>query len=90
LPLFNAVCSDGHFKRILTSLPTFDSIPVEKKTCQCGKAMVRKAVGPTANVKETLDNGCMVKKLERFADAERLYHDRAKTADPNAGKRNRS
>ena len=40
--------------------------------------MKRSARGPTAHKKETLDNGAMKRKLERFVDAEKLYKDRAK------------
>lgn len=40
--------------------------------------MERDAVGPTAQKKETLDNGAMKRKVERYVDAERLYKDRAK------------
>ena len=65
-------------------------VPVEKKTCSCGEIMKRRATGPTANVKERLDSGLMVKAVERYADAPRLYHERAKSADPNEGKKIRS
>jgi hypothetical protein len=43
----------------------------------CGKLMERSARGPSAQVKETLDNGAMTTKIERFKDAEKLYKDRA-------------
>ncbi len=39
--------------------------------------MERDAKGPSAQVKETLDNGAMKRKVERFKDAEQLYKDRA-------------
>ena len=90
MPLFNMVCPNGHEKKLLTSMPTLDKVPLAKKTCQCGELMTRKATGPTANVKEVLDSGLMVKKLERFADTERLYQERNAAADPNAGRKNHS
>jgi hypothetical protein len=40
--------------------------------------MERAPRGPTAQVKETLDNGAMKRKVERFKDAEKLYKDRSK------------
>ena len=88
MPLFNMVCPNGHSKKLLTSAATFDKVPVEKKMCQCGELMIRKATGPTANVKEVLDNGVMVRRVERLADIERLIKNRNANADPNAGKRN--
>lgn len=36
---------------------------------------------PSTHVVETLDNGSMVKKVERFSEAERLFRERAKN-DP--------
>ena len=47
----------------------------------CGVPMVRAPQGPTARVVETLDNGVMTKKLERLADAERLFHERAQATE---------
>lgn len=42
--------------------------------------MERAPKGPGAQVKETLDNGAMRHKVERFKDAEKLYKDRANKA----------
>jgi hypothetical protein len=44
-------------------------------------AMKRTPRPPTVTVKESLDNGVMTHRLERFKDAEQLYRDRA-AADP--------
>jgi hypothetical protein len=53
--------------------------------------MLRKMVGPSTSVMERLDNGSMVKSLERYADAEQIFKDRRDNADPLAGtKPNRS
>lgn len=55
--------------------------PAEAKTpppCpRCGKTMARSPKGMTSRTVEVLDNGVMTKKLERLADAERLFHERA-------------
>lgn len=40
--------------------------------------MERAPSGPSAQVKERLDNGVMKRAVERYKDAERLYKDRAK------------
>jgi hypothetical protein len=64
---------------------------MQQKTCKCGCLMKRDTRGPSTHVKERLDNGCMVKALERYADAERIFQERHENADPLAGTRpNRS
>lgn len=91
MPLFNVKCPNGHKSSILTFESSFDKIPSVKKKCkECGEEMVRDGTGPTSSVKEKLDNGMMPKAIERLSDAERLYHERATKADPNAGGKNRS
>jgi len=58
--------------------------PAEAKaprTCECGGAFVRAPRPPSNQVVERLDNGFMTKAVERPADAERLYRERAEN-DP--------
>lgn len=43
----------------------------------CGAELERDMKGPSARVVEKLDNGVMRRSVERLADAERLYKDRA-------------
>lgn len=43
----------------------------------CETIMVRAPQPPSTRVTETLDNGLMTKRLERLADAERLFGERA-------------
>lgn len=43
----------------------------------CSGAMVRTPKPPTSRSVETLDNGLMVKRIERLTEAERLFHERA-------------
>jgi hypothetical protein len=84
MPLFNLVCPQGHKKRVLrpqgwksTSEKVFCTV-----TCSdnhpCDLLLTRdgSSGGPGALVKEVVDNGAMVKSLERQADAERLHKDR--------------
>lgn len=42
-------------------------------SCDCGGTLSRTPAPPTSNTVEVLDNGVMVKALERPAQAERLY-----------------
>lgn len=51
----------------------------------CGGALKRVPKPPTCTVTETLDNGFMTKRLERPADAERLYKERG-ALDPSREK----
>lgn len=48
----------------------------------CYGALLRIPRPPTTNVVERLDNGLMPRAVERPADAERLYHERAHADDP--------
>lgn len=43
----------------------------------CGGTLRRTPKPPTAQVVETLDNGWMTRKVERLADAERIFAERA-------------
>lgn len=45
--------------------------------------MVRNPKPPTSNVVERLDNGFMARAVERPADAERLYKERARQSELN-------
>lgn len=48
------------------------------ETCpECGAGMVRDVKPPTARVVEVLDNGAMSRRVERLADAERLFREHA-------------
>lgn len=44
----------------------------------CGKALKREPKAPSTQMMETLDNGAMVKRVERLQNAEELHRDRAK------------
>lgn len=60
--------------------------PFDCEFCGNGK-MVRKPQPPSARAVEVLDNGLMAKRVERPADAERLFKERAK-ADSERRKEN--
>jgi hypothetical protein len=60
-------------KELLATCPNED-----KGLARVSHTMERDPSGPSALVKETLDNGAMTTKIERLKDAEQLYKDRAK------------
>lgn len=66
-------------------MDTWSKIPQNKKKCRCGGDLIRTGNGPSTAVYETLDNGAMVKAVERLADVERLIKERNDAADPLAG-----
>ena len=54
------------------------------KTCKCGGKMVRSPKPFTSQAVETIDNGFMVKKVERLVDAARIYKERADADKPKS------
>ena len=79
MPLFTLRCDacGRERRRILPRSP-------EPEPCggECSGQLRRAPAGPSQNVVERLDNGSMVKALERPAEAERLYRERADPAKP--------
>jgi putative FmdB family regulatory protein len=53
--------------------------------CPCGAELSRDPRPPSSQVMETLDNGIMPKRLERLADAERLFAERAEVVKKQRG-----
>lgn len=62
-------------------LPREDVCKPQECPRKCGP-MVRTPKGPSSAVKERLDNGAMPRAVERYAEAERLFAERAAN-DPN-------
>jgi hypothetical protein len=86
MPMFHMRCRvcKAEDDRLLSSSADISGVPCRK----CGRrapCMRRAAHGPSVQVMERLDNGAMPRAVERLADAERLYADRAAKADPLAG-----
>lgn len=48
----------------------------EPRICVCGEVLSRDPHPPSSQAVETLDNGIMPRRLERLADAERLFAER--------------
>lgn len=74
MPLYYYSCPGcgADARRILTPAEA-KSVP---QKCTCGVELQRRATGPTCQCVETLDNGIMTKRLERLADAEKLFSER--------------
>lgn len=72
MPLYYFQCETcgKEFRRILK--------PEEatSQPCACGSTLKRDPHPPSSRVTEVLDNGLMTKRIERLADAERLFRER--------------
>ena len=78
MPLYNFECSNcGATKNKL--LGSESEAQVACVICKCGEFMERRAVAPSARVTEVLDNGSMIRRVERLQDAERIYKERSYT-----------
>lgn len=77
MPLFHYKCDacGEQRRRLLVAARGNEVWPCPQPGC--GGAMRRAPKPPTTNVAERLDNGLMPRAVERPADAERLYHERA-------------
>lgn len=73
MPLYYFQCSKclKEQRRILTLEES-----KKEQACDCGYSLRRTPKPPSSRVTETLDNGVMTRKLERLADAERLFAER--------------
>ena len=78
MPMYRLYCQkcDSLVQRLLKSEQ------LASVTCKvCGTVLERRAQPPEAYKYETLDNGVMNKRLERFQNAEELYKNRKKKED---------
>ncbi len=76
MPLFRFVCIECALKAARFLSPTEARLPLP--CTQCAGKMKRDVQVPSMQVVERLDNGLMPRAVERLADAERLFKDRAK------------
>lgn len=79
MPLFHWACPVCNvvLRRILDAKGNEYVVIGSCPTKDCPGALKRAPKPPTAQAVETLDNGFMVRRLERPVDAERLYRERA-------------
>ena len=73
MPVFCFNCKKCDIQALLLRNKAPDPPTCEK----CHKAMVRITKGATSRITEVLDNGLMTRKVERPAEAERLFKERA-------------
>ena len=79
MPQYFFVCPVCHWpeRRILSPEESKDPIPCTM-TEGCSGILKRTPKPPTSKIVETLDNGAMPRRLERLADAERIFEERAR------------
>lgn len=78
LLMFRCAKCDSTARRLWSKSPCLDApnAPPKAPVCKCGEQMERDMKPPTTQVVEVLDNGAMAKRLERLADAPRLFKER--------------
>ena len=75
MALYRFKCPDcGTERSRIAKAPT-------EQTCDCGGAMDRVPGVPGVSVVEKLDNGIMVRPLERLADQPRLHQEKIRLAE---------
>ncbi len=77
MPLFYYRCDACQFQKRRLRSAADGNEPWTCPKALCQGVMLREAKGATANVVERLDSPHMVRAVERPADAERLYKERA-------------
>ena len=84
MPLYNFVCLECRVsdRRMLT--PAYATLPQECKEC-CGE-MKRRVNPPGTNLVEVIDDGRLVRAIERHPDAERLHRERVDAHNRNVDK----
>lgn len=75
MPAFHLRCNQCQ-KTKRRILPKFKELP-----CDCGGVFERQDVSISTQVKEVLDNGAMVRKVERLADIDAMVKERSKELD---------
>lgn len=80
MPLYHFVCKTCQKKTRKILDATASQLVSLQLSCDCGGSLEREQVdGPSSQKVETLDNGIMTKKVERLADAERIFDEYRKT-----------
>ncbi|NBT57368.1 hypothetical protein EBT16_01145 [bacterium] len=84
MPLYHFICKECQKKtRKILDVGASGLVSLQLN-CTCGGELNREqSDGPSAQKVETLDNGIMTKKIERLADAERIYYEYRETENKN-------
>jgi hypothetical protein len=82
MPLYYFECCKCHkpHRKILT---VDEAMKIQ--ACECGYTLRRTPQPPSARVTEVIDNGIMPRRLERLADAERLFAERNEAVKKQQG-----
>lgn len=85
MPRFTMVC-DGHETREVRRVIRKNVDQLVDVLCPvCKHPMWRDDVAPTSRIVETLDNGLMTRRVERPAEAERLFKERSEADTKRRG-----
>ena len=78
MPLFMVRCQKCQRagRRLLASVADLKDLPCRYEGCD--GLVIREAVVPTLHNKEVIAQGHMLKPVERFTDAQKLYEERSK------------
>lgn len=81
MPLYNFRCSNESCKKLTKRIISVQDYEDSSGwiTCECGFTALREMSGATTKTMEVLDNGYMARPVERLADAERIFAERATT-----------
>lgn len=84
MPLYNFSCPCGATKKRFLARNVADASLRAGAVCpECGGAPSRDPQPPTTNQMEQVDNGVMVRRVERPLDTTRLIKERGAPKDPN-------
>ncbi len=87
MPKYSYVCDCGFTKEVIRKAPPAnEGIFCDSPTCQLKGLMHRAPSAASSRMVETLDNGLMARRVERPANAEQLYRDRARNSEIDKNK----
>jgi hypothetical protein len=86
MPMYYVVCRECETKSRIVCKPG-DFAKYNCKACGGPWSRDTEPHPPSSQATETLDNGAMVRKLERLADAERLFKERSELNKQKNGQR---
>ena len=86
MPLYYFGCPDSSCAQVTRRLLTPKEARTAAEFCPaCGELMQRQANAPTSRTTEVIDNGLMTRRLERLADADRLFAERNEAVKKSQG-----
>lgn len=83
MPIYLYVCESCKTEKKKLLSP--EDSKLQQSCLKCKGNLKRTPQAPNTSVKETLDNGIMVRKIERPANAQELYKERSNQNGPGRG-----